>query len=342
MPAPTKRARFSVHPVALVIGLLMLPCWAWLTLRVNQNDVPYALGSATGTWLAQFGTALVGAWIAWFIFRRSRVASTATFVVLMFMCVGGSSLRVVKDNAERRDDALKGVVGGIDAQFEDDLTDVRQRMLDQIDEQGYADPDPDLAERYADELESRAGELGESDAAALREQAAWLREFNAQHQPYNDRIDDFSQMGGTDPATLTSAADIESRIELIAELKGMNAEIKRYLRTSPQRHESAMIQAGVPAARARAFADGFSRGANFSTLVKIRELDDRIFDAMTDYLRVLLDHHGTWEIDANGAVWFDESVPDDAVMAFNDHADRIDQHTDAQLKLQRETLSVQP
>lgn len=339
-PSPVRKP-FSVNPIALVLAVLTLPLWIWLSMRVNPNDSGYAVGSVVGAWVVQFLVATFGAWIAWLVFGRRRLASTATFCVLFFFCTGGSTgAGVLKASRERRSETVREALDSLNDHAAIESERVRKEQLAQLDGQGYADPDFDLSTQTADLLDERAAALAGPEGHMLLAQAAWLRKYRATFEPYFARINDFVALGGGDPATFTGEDSLDERIAIVTELTETNRSLINYLRTSAQRHASAMVAEGVPRSVANEATRGFATGANFDAQIRLRESDTIYYKAIQRQLTILKKAQGQWWIGDDALVYFDEGVPAQLLEDFDAAADEANEQMEIQARLQREILTT--
>jgi hypothetical protein len=223
-------------------------------------------------------------------------------------------LAAILVGACKEEDPLKDTVVEMDSV----RTEQRERMLRQLDEQGYVEVDTSEAKRLLEMSEKAAQNASPEVAAVLQKDAELLRALTTLVDEYGVLLDWFIEAGGIEAGGEEDSFPI--RIDLLEALRDQNDLLDR---RGPQ-------LLGQMSSKPDEKSLKFMRD--------LRETDRRWMVAGIELLSIYHANYGLWYLDEDGTLIFEEPVPDATIERAGQLMAIIQQATEEQTQLQREHL----
>jgi hypothetical protein len=238
---------------------------------------------------------------------------------------------------EERMEKLSGEIDEINKEFDD-------QRRQQLDEQGFAEGSPEQAERLAAAMRAAGAGASPEQAMLLEAGASFTQEMATLSRSYYELVNAFVGAGGYDPASLTTAEAIDARRAMVDELDAANSDFLTTMNELKVRHPReirALAAKGVPRSEINAYLAGFEASTpNFELARQIRRTDTDLCRHGREYLAVLRENFGSWEVMPDGQIQFGESISDATMERFNTAAQGMATASQEQADLQRRQLEA--
>lgn len=167
-------------------------------------------------------------------------------------------------------------------------------------------PDPEKAAAFVDRTAEHMGQLAKNstgtDRATAEAGQAFVADFAAITRRYNEAA---AALSVSTFFTLTPALteeQIETKRRAVNAFAEANAQMQAAQAGGAERLKQELEKRGVPTERVRSTLKGYesSTAAKLPLLLKIREADARLAEAMLDFLDLAAGKHGAWKVDEAG------------------------------------------
>jgi hypothetical protein len=342
-PLPPAAAPIPETPPPGPPPAFKLPLAAWIAvglyaaLKVTLFVIrpgpasPYATGELIGEIVAMFLFPTIVALLVWRLAGRTKEAGTYTFFGVFALAVLGQFAQF----------ARRAQAGGELRQIAAESRRIQAEQRTTLDQKGTMDDRQSvaLAERASDQL----GKLAETSVGHQRDLAtaskAYMDHMLAVKRRYDDAI---ANLGGEDFWKLASLADPEA---LAARRQTVRAFMQANEQLSALQDEAGTAfrrELTTRGANERDIADAMasykkSAGPRLPWLVKIRETDAQIGQAMLDFLDFAEANRGKWhKNESDGKIVFDAT---DAPATYREILARVNEASTAQAEYQKQLLT---
>lgn len=241
-------------------------------------------------------------------------ASVIAVAVLAGVVGAGLAIKAFKDRRDQQRQAEKAAIAQIQAESDA----ARQAAAAEYEKTG-GNVSGDHQRELLEKVESVGKQAGGDTEKVTSAVVAIGRDWTAMGERYTAFVTKFGEAGGLAPASLDSLEKIDARLRIVQDGRTVNDEITRAVRGGGARLESMLIEKGMRAKDARDAAAGAA--SKWATALEMRDIQTRFLASATDYLTVLREQWGAWEVDpSDGKVMFQQQ---EAADRFNDATQRV-------------------
>lgn len=241
-------------------------------------------------------------------------ASVIAVVVLAAVVGGGVAIKVVMDRRRAAEQAQRSAVAQIEAE-----TDAARKAAAEEYEKNDGMVSSERQRQLLEKIEAVGQQAGGDAEKVTTAIVAIGRDWTDMGDRYTKFVSTFAEAGGLAPQSLTSLETIDARLRMLQEGRAVNDEIARSVRGGSARLEAMLIEKGMRAQDAR--ANAAAAAAKWGTMLEMRDIQTRFLQSATDYLTVLREQWGAWEISgSDGTVMFERQ---EAADRFNDASQRV-------------------
>ncbi|XVJ58699.1 MAG: hypothetical protein HEQ23_04565 [Tepidisphaera sp.] len=275
----------------------------------------YSMGAMIGVVIGAILFPLLLGWIAyWLGLRSTKAARITACVVAVFVSMGHVS-RVVVERQRARVASQKD--------FTDELNAARNEQARAI-RSGDTDKIADASDRSLAVIEKMGEDTPELKAVATT-MASLGRELNGLAIAQNEAFEKLGTLGGVDPATITSEADIEARLAQLQTTLDAAITYQKEFDGFETKAKDALRAASVSPQMVSSVMNGFRSNAKVrAKQAKLNASNVECCGTMKSMLTMLKKHWGEWEMQGD-EVAFEEKVPDADIEAYNQAAVRLDE-----------------
>jgi hypothetical protein len=240
--------------------------------------------------------------------------ATIGLVAFLLLVVGGGvALKVIRERNLAKQRADQAAI----AKLEAESAAARQAIAAEYEQTG------EVSAEHQDKLIKNMEAMGKATGGDLEKLTSSVsviaREWADLSTKYTDFVDTFSKAGGLQLDSLDSLEKIDGRIAIVLEGRRWNDEITRSVRGGSDRLEKMLLDKGFTPKRAQ--EDAAVAAEKWGTLLEMRAIQSRFLSSCMDYLTILREQWGAWQIDPNsGQVVFEKT---EAIDQFNDAAQRV-------------------
>jgi len=299
-PPPVPENHKFTLPIPGLI-LYFLGCGLAVGLAVKAG-IPaeswsYLIGSLVGALI--FPTLV--AWIVWRVARRSKIAgSIAFYVVLVLVGVGQ-----VAERAKTRTARVSPTV----VQAAEDM---RKELRDDFEANGSITPDPTRGDRMIQKMQSSAQNLNGTEKAMMEATVGFMKKLKTHEQVYQDAFEKLSVEGIMHPAEITNLAQIELHRTAVTNFMSANQELKRGFANSDKYFEAELVKAKLPRSAVDAAMRGYRSGSaqRNHLIAEIRDQDAVLGTNLLALLDLYQTQWGRWHYSEDEhTVAFKEKAP---------------------------------
>lgn len=276
----------------------------------------YSMGAMIGVVIGAILFPLLLGWIAyWLGLRSTKAARITACVVAVFMSVGHVSRIVVERQRAR--------VASQQKDFTDELNAVRNEQARAI-RSGDTDKIADASDRSIAVIEKMGEDTPELKAVATT-MASLGRELNGLAIAQNEAFEKFGTLGGVDPGTIKSEADIDARLAQLQTTLEAAITYQKEFDGFEAKAKDALLAAKVSPKMMTSVMNGIRSNAKVrAKQAKLNASNVECCGTMKSMLTMLKKHWGEWEMQGD-EVAFEEKVPDADIEAYNQAAVRLDE-----------------
>lgn len=258
---------------------------------------PYEIGNLSGRIVGALLFPTLLAWVIWRFTGRRPLTRTVVFFAVFALSVLGQFAPSRPRRSSNQSDAAYN-------QLEQDRKKMEAEQRSAIN--SGKQPDREKAAAFVDRTAAQMGEIAKNssgtDRAAAEAAQAFMADFVAITRRYNESA---AALGVQTFFTLTPALteeQIETKRRAVNAFAEANAQMQAAQSSGAERFKRELDKRGVPAARVRSELAGYesTTAAKIPLLLKIREADARLAEAMLDFLDLAAGKHGAWKADEAG------------------------------------------
>jgi hypothetical protein len=150
----------------------------------------------------------------------------------------------------------------------------------------------------------REGTPEERHEAAVKRLSELVETISA---PIGKQAGEFAKLGGLTPSTFTDSKSLEARIHLLMQAHANGEEALRLTRALPQTASKLADELGMDAVESTSLIREMTGDGTVDRMVKVRELDCRLFDLLESYLSMIRSNRSKWEVE-NGKLTFTDAA----------------------------------
>lgn len=313
--------------VMTVLAFIILPFAELANGPAPMEEMASRIGGSL------FGVALLVILPAWLVhkFARSRRAPAWTAGILATLLILGALGRIGTSAKER--EAGRALLQDMEASHE--------RLRQSTQQNGgieLTDETIETVEQMADQLQSRAGDLGKTDAAMARAMSDLFRSLSGPLSEYKQAMDAFEASGGVDAAGIASPDQLDSRLAIIDRFEIANEKLDAIYKLAPERLRDSLTNGGLSARAVDQAVSGFESTAGLDLVTAVRETDRQIIASARGILGVLKSEWGRWELTEQGDLIFES---DAALTTYNAHHVKLVEAVAEQERLQQQVIQRQ-
>jgi hypothetical protein len=276
----------------------------------------YDAGALMGTVLAAILFPLLLGYIAYWLGFRSTLAARITACVVALLFSLGSVGRMVAGRMNERR-------SGQDAQLMQELNAARNEQARAI-RSGDTDKIADASDRSIAVIEKMGEDTPELKAVATT-MASLGRELNGLAIAQNEAFEKFGALGGVDPGTIKSEADIEARLAQLQTTLDAAITYQKEFDGFEAKAKDALLATKVSPKMMTSVMNGIRSNAKVrAKQAKLNASNVECCGTMKSMLTMLKKHWGDWEMQGD-EIAFEEKVPDADIEAYNQAAVRLDE-----------------
>tara|TARA_R110000744_G_scaffold96812_7_gene187065 strand:- start:42 stop:788 length:747 start_codon:yes stop_codon:yes gene_type:complete len=212
----------------------------------------------------------------------------------------------------------------------DSFTELGKKHSDKIAEQieaegAYFPESTDSIDEYVEMVEEASKNVSPELAAQLKSQASIMKELKVLMDPYLATNNEFYDLGGTDPSTLSSIEDIDNRVAMIERLIEANDR----------------IDIRFPILFKQITGSDTPEGKQQLEIAKqMRALDREAYPHMKESLLIVKEYWATSGNANDGKFYFGDDVPAEAIDSYNEHLAAVEAVGLKQMEIQRRQYDV--
>jgi hypothetical protein len=327
-PPATKPPAYTLPLYAFAVWLPCAALVGWLGYHGATGDSAYRSGYVIGSIVATFFLPMIISWITWRACGRRGRAHAIVFLVLVVLVALGQVNQRLHNSAER------AAVARFDQESKKAQADMRTLLAS---EKGLA---PEQAAKVLDQAKTSLKNLGDNTQGDARGEALAGQAFLAVAQEAQRRhltaiaglhIDTFFEMESVASAELRAP-----RAAAVAEFRAACAGLRSFIEQGATSFENELQKQHVSPQGIRQSLVGFHESASPQRpiLLQIREKDERLAQAMEDFLKFAEKYEGRWQRNPESkAIQF---ADDEAVKEFNDLIALVNRTGREQVALQQQ------
>lgn len=311
------------------IGWILFGLWVIFNASAlfAAGVTPHGLGRFVGTTLSVLLVPYVLTWIVWLLSRRSQRVASILFPTLMVLVILGSISQTSKRAAERRESnaameqlgrtlqqtntKLKQGVSGSEA-----LGDVSQAI--------------DQAKAVA----------SGTDKLLVEATGDYLAIAQKHSEEYEAALAEVEAKDALTPEQAASEAELDQLRIVLERFIAETKELRDFLARGEAELTSALRKRGVPSGLEEEVLAGFRQkqgGERLPLMLKMREMDVRIGEALLGIVALLKEEWGAWRYDQERGILFDREP---ALSRYQTLADAREKAADGQIAAEQKLGSL--
>jgi len=286
---------FGLHPIVIVFFVLYALGNGFVAFRQIQlggaDQIPYSAGYFGGSVLGP----LLFAYIAWLIFRRSRLAANIVCCLLVF---GGITSGVEK--LQEREAALR--------QMRDTekklMTDARKNLTS-----GTASLDSTLQDfnRLAQQFGSMAKNFEGNDKQTMLATQDMAKTMDGLMQKYTAAKEALAKDGFIDAMSINTREDLKRRRELAKTFSYANQQVADYYKNAAATYRDLLRKYNVSDGYADKAIESFTKAANINLVLQIMQTEADVMTQVNIIYGIYDREWGKWKVNADGLIEFQNS-----------------------------------
>ncbi len=300
LPPPPPPPRFTLPIAAWIAWGLYAVVMLTFAFKNGPPASAYAQGRVFGSIVGALLLPTLISWIAWRLCRRSPLARTLTFFVVLALSIFGQAGRALL--RKQREDAFARLAQ-VDASMR-----AEQRAAAEKGQTLDPKRQAEFAERATAEFRNMTKNSDANTRSAAEAGQAMMLELSTAGRRYNEALAAVEVAAFFDLKALATAEQIAAKRAAVQAFAEANTAMQTLLAGGADRLQRELDKRGVSAAFARGTIAGYkeSSAARVAIILKIRETDAQLATTLLAFLDVAEGRHGKWTIEQDtGKVLFE-------------------------------------